>query len=99
MSAGINMRPKRVDIHGEETVRAELKRHTRKRGSLKGIAADAGIAVSGVYSIRTGNRPMAPSVAEQVGFTLAWVRAEELALADRIEAEMGIEWPIRKRGE
>lgn len=81
-------RPRLAQIHGEQEVRAELQRRTRQRGHLKAIAADAGLGVPAVYEIRSGRRPMMPSLAEELGFTLAWVRAEELELADKIEAEL-----------
>lgn len=80
--------PRRAPIHGEQTVRAELRRRTSERGSARIIADSAGIALEDVYRARVGTRRILPSLAEQLGFTLAWVRAEELALADKIEAEL-----------
>lgn len=81
-------RPRRADIHGEQKVRDELRLQTSQRGHAKLIADNAGIEPCDLYRVRAGTRRMIPSIAEQLGFTLAWVRAEELALADKIEAEI-----------
>lgn len=80
--------PRRAPIHGEQQVLDELDRRTTQRGSTKLIAEEAGLDVAVVYHIHAGKRRMQPSLAEQLGFQLAWVRAEEIALADKIEAEM-----------
>lgn len=90
-------RPRRAEIHGEQDVRAELKRQTASRGIVKGLAADAGLHISAVYEMRAGRRLMTPSLAEQLGFTLAWVRAEELALADKIETELSQPAALKER--
>lgn len=81
-------RPRTVEIMGEQAVRVELCRRAPRRGMRKALALDAGVSQSLISQIATGKRPMTPSLAEELGFKLAWVRDEELALADRIEAEL-----------
>ena len=84
------IRPTRQRIHGERTVRSEIYRRSPQRGMRKAIAFDAGISESFLSLIATGKRPMTPKLAAELGFRLAWVRAEELALADKIEAELSL---------
>lgn len=87
-------RPQRV-IQNEQDVRDELKRRTAKRGYAKRVAADTGVGVSVIYEARCGNRPMPLRLGEELGFTLAWVRMEELELLAKLESEL-IRPPYRR---
>lgn len=81
---------------GEAAVVRALKRRTAKRGTSKGFAYELGISESRLSHMRRRRTPMTEKVAESLGYMLAWVRAEELAkirtdelaLADKIEAEL-----------
>lgn len=75
-------------VHGEQRVLAEIDRRAPKRGMRKSLAQDAGISESFLSLIASGNRPMTPRLADELGFTLAWVRMEELELLAKLEREL-----------
>lgn len=74
----------------------ELRWRTRWRGSSTSVAEQMGISRSHLLGIINGNARLGEDARQRI---LEGIRRDELDLADRIEAEMGIEWPIRKRGE
>ena len=60
------------------------------RGSSKRLAFRAGVSTSQISQVRRGYYPPTEKVAAAVGYrkVILWIREEELALADRIEAEI-----------
>lgn len=73
---------------GAGQVVAALRR--QPRGTAKRTAFAAGISASAISQVRRGYRAPSESVAASVGYrkVILWIREEELALADRIEAEL-----------
>ena len=73
---------------GAENVRKALK--SQPRGLSKRIAHRAGVSESTLSKVRRGMVEPNAEVARAVGFRriILYIREEELALADRIEAEL-----------
>lgn len=78
--------PAHAQIVGEDVVRAAFDDRLKERGR-KHLAYDSGVSLSQTYRIEHGC-PVSVSVAEELGFRLAWVREEELALANKIAREI-----------
>jgi hypothetical protein len=74
--------------------RAALRRRASEWGASKRVARELGVSGSLVSSYISGKRNMPDALAARI---LADVRAEELTLADRIEAELyGLPLPPRR---
>lgn len=73
---------------GEAAVVRALKNRTKRRGTSKQFAYEIGISECRLSHMRRRRTPMTEKVAHSLGYMLAWVRAEELELADKIEAEL-----------
>ena len=83
---------------GAQRIVAALRR--QPRGSGKRTAHTAGVSPAAVSQVRRGYRMPSESIANAVGYRkiILWIRDEELALADRIEAEL-CEPKLHKEGE
>jgi len=72
----------------------EIDRRTPARGMLKGLAADWGVSQAHLTGLRNGSAKLGSDVAARV---LAKVRAEDLVLANKIEAELCASWRAELR--
>lgn len=83
---------------GADRIVADLRR--KPRGWTKRTAHTAGVSPGAISQVRRGYRQPSDSVAAAVGYRkiILWIREEELALADKIEAELA-QPSILKEGE
>jgi hypothetical protein len=82
---------------GADRVRNALRQ--QPRGWTKRTAHQAGVSTGAISQVRRGYRQPSESVAAAVGYrkVILWIREEELALADRIEAELLQGAPFKER--
>jgi hypothetical protein len=78
----------------QQIVLGELHRRAPRRGMRKRLAYELSTTEQGLSSVMLGKRAVPEVLAWRL---LAKVRAEELALADKLEAEMALPSLLKER--